>query len=262
MDWQEAPDGLDYSQPSDRERAVRAASKAADILWSTRDRVDEWGKPEMPAHEWMRYYGNRWVDVADESWLKDHPAAWAKCRGAWESSGEHPWVLAVDMALKQDSVAVTRCEHLPDGRIAVSTRIWRAEDNAGRIDHGVVWDYIRGAARGGGFRGVVYDPRFFEVPGRMLEDEGVPTIQFDQSPARMAPACGLTFQLILDGMIVHDGDPDLAAHVKSAVKKQQDRGFTLSKGRSKRHIDAAITLCMGAWVLHEVPDMEPWAEYA
>jgi hypothetical protein len=84
----------------------------------------------------------------------------------------------------------------------------------------------------------------------MLEDEGILAIQFDQSPQRMAPACGLTFDLILDRRIVHDGDPELASHVKSAVKREQDRGFTLSKGRSKRHIDAAITLCMGLWVLH------------
>ena len=255
FDWQEAPDGLNYDNPEDRERAIRAASKAADVLWSTRDRVAEWGKPEMPAHEWMRYYGNRWVDVADESWLKDHPAAWAKCKGQWEASDEHPWVQSVDMALKQDSVAVTRCEKLPDGRIAVTSRIWRAEDNGGRINHAEVWDYVKDRARGSGFRGVVYDPRFFEVPGRLLEDQGIPVIQFDQSPARMAPACGLAFQLILAGSIVHDGDPDLAAHVKAAVKKEQDRGFTLSKGRSKRHIDAAVTVCMGVWILNEVPEI-------
>jgi phage terminase large subunit-like protein len=108
----------------------------------------------------------------------------------------------------------------------------------------------------------VYDPRFFELPGRMLEDEGILTIQFDQSPQRMAPACGLAFDLILEARIVHDGDPELGAHVKAAVKREQDRGFTLSKGKSKRHIDAAITLCMGVWVLNAVPEepaVEPWA---
>jgi phage terminase large subunit-like protein len=108
----------------------------------------------------------------------------------------------------------------------------------------------------------VYDPRFFELPGRLLEDEGILAIQFDQSPQRMAPACGLAFDLIIGGQIVHDGDPELAAHVKAAVKREQDRGFTLSKGKSKRHIDAAITLCMGVWVLNEVPpepELEPFA---
>ncbi|MGH8575596.1 MAG: hypothetical protein ACREXX_13895 [Gammaproteobacteria bacterium] len=255
FDWQEAPDGLNYSDPAQREIAVRAASEAADQLWSTRDRVAAWGKPGMAPHEWIRYFANRWVDVAEESWLKDHPGAWARCRGDWAASNANPWVLVVDMALKQDSVAVARVEKLPDGRIAATSKIWTAAQFPdGRIHHGVVWDYIIEQARGTGFRGVVYDPRFFEVPARMLEDRGIPTIQFDQSPQRMAPACGLTYQLILDQVIVHDGDEDQTAHVTSAVKRPGERGFTLSKGRSKRHIDACVAICMGVWVLHEVPE--------
>lgn len=255
FDWQEAPDGLDYSKPSDRARAVKAASAAADRQWAVRDRVADWGKPDMPAHEWIRYYANRWVDIADDSWLVEHPAAWENCRGTWRSSPGNPWVFAIDMALKHDSVAVDRLEKLADGRIAVTTRIW--EPVGGRIDHYEVFAYVRGNARGAGFRGAVYDPRFFEVPGRMLEEEGILAIQFDQSPQRMAPACGLTLQLMLDGKLVHDGDPKLAGHVKAAVKRQQDRGFTLSKGKSKRHIDAAVAMCMGVWILNGAEKRPP-----
>ncbi|MCK2242155.1 MULTISPECIES: hypothetical protein [unclassified Crossiella] len=257
FDWQEAPAGLDYKLAKDREIAVRAASQAADLQWSVADRVAEWGKPKYPAHEWIRYFANRWVPVTEDSWLKDHPGAWASCEGRWSSSDSNPWVLTVDMALKHDSVAVARVELLPDGRIAVTTTIWTAEKSKdGRINHAVVWDHVKKHARGSGFRGVVYDPRFFEVPARLLEDEGIPVIQFDQTAQRMAPACGLTFDLILAATIVHNGDEDLAAHVLSATKRLQERGFTLSKGRSKRHIDACIAMCMGVWVLHEVPEPE------
>lgn len=255
-DWREAPDDVDYDNPADRERAVRAASGAADILWNVRDRIADWGKPAMPRHEWIRYYANQWVDVAEDSWLRDHPGAWGRCRGEWEPDDANPWVLTVDMALKHDSVAVDRIEALPDGRFAVTTKIWRASESAGRIDHVEVWKYVKDHARGLGFRGVVYDPRFFEVPARMLEDENILAIQFDQSPQRMAPACGLTFELILGGDIVHDGDTELASHVNAAVKRQQERGFTLAKGKSLSHIDACVAMCMGVWVLHEVPEEE------
>ena len=70
----------------------------------------------------------------------------------------------------------------------------------------------------------------------------------------MAPACGHAFELIVAQQIVHDGDPDLAAHVTSAVKREQERGFTLAKGKSRRHIDAAVAMAMGCWVLEQVAD--------
>jgi phage terminase large subunit-like protein len=254
MDWREAPDGLDYKLARQREKAVEAASGAAGVLWNVADRVADWGKPAFPAHEWIRYYANRWVDVAEESWLKDHPGAWGQCKGEWDSEPGNEFVVAVDMALRRDSVAVSRVEKLPDGRFAITTRIW--EPTHAPIDHLDVFNHVRSLATGAGFRGVVYDPRFFELPGRMLEDEGILAIQFDQTIPRMAPACGLTFELIINGRIVHDGDRELTAHVNAAVKREHERGFTLSKGKSKRHIDAAITLCMGVWILHEPVEPE------
>jgi phage terminase large subunit-like protein len=253
FDWRAAPDGLDYADAAARARAVRAASAAADVLWSVTDRVADWGKPQFPPHEWIRYYANRWVDVPEDSWLKDRPGAWSACEGTWEPDPGNPFVIAVDMALRHDSVAVDRIELLPDGRTAVSTRIWTAAPDA-PIDHLDVFGHVRQIAVGPGFRGVVYDPRFFEVPARLLEDSGILVIQFDQTPQRMAPACGLAYELIVNSKVVHDGDPQLARHVKSAAKREQDRGFTLSKGRSKGHIDAAVAMCMGVWVLHEVPE--------
>jgi phage terminase large subunit-like protein len=258
FDWREAPDGLDYRRADHRELAVRAASQAADVLWSVADRVAAWDKPDYPPHEWIRYFANRWVDVAENSWLKDHPAAWGDCRGRWTPDDGNPWVLAVDMALKHDSVAVDRVEALSDGRFAVTSKIWRAAEHDGRIPHDDVWAHIVARAKGLGFRGVVYDPRFFEVPARMLEDRGIVAVEFDQSPQRMAPACGLAFKLILNGQVVHNGDPDLTAHVKAAVAVSQERGgFTLKKARSRGHIDGAVAMCMGVWVLHEVPEPEP-----
>lgn len=261
FDWREAPDGLRYERAADRERAVRAASGAADVLWSVRDRVNDWGKPSMPPHEWIRYYANKWVDVAEESWLKDHPGAWPACQGEWTSDPANRFVVTVDMALRRDSVAVSRIEQLPDDRFAIKSRIWQPA--SGPIDHLDVFNHVRALAAGPGFRGVVYDPRFFELPARVLEDEGIEVVQFDQTVPRMAPACGLAYELIINRRIVHDGDPELAAHVTAAVKREQERGFTLSKGKSKRHIDAAITLCMGVWVLSQPEEeAEAWFFFA
>jgi hypothetical protein len=258
FDWREARDGLDYTSADDRRIAVQDASAAAGVLWDVEGRVREWDNPAVEHHEWIRYYANSWVAVAGDSWLRDHPAAWGKCQGTWTLEGDEPAVLAIDMALKRDSVSVGECTKLADGRTAYTAKIWYPAD--GKIDHLAVFEYIlaRAAELGPRFRGVVYDPRFFELPARQLEEEGLLVIEFSQSPQQMAPACGLAFDAILHQQIVHDGDPEVTRQVLAAVKREAERGFTLSKGRSRVHIDAAITLCMGVDALARLaPKIDP-----
>jgi phage terminase large subunit-like protein len=258
FDWHEGEDG-DFSDPAHRRRAVRAASEAAGVLWDVEARVREWDKPEVEHHEWIRYYANKWVPVSQDSWLRDHPGAWAACKGTWTIAGHEPAVLAVDMALKRDSVSVRELAQLDDGRVATVNRTWYPAD--GKIDHLQVWEYIKGRAGelGRRYRGLVYDPRFFELPARLLEEDGFLVIEFDQSPSNMAPACGMAFDMIINRQIVHSGDPDEARQVNAAVKREQERGFTLSKGRSRIHIDAAVTLCMGVDALARLAKPVNWA---
>ena len=255
VDCFEAPDGLNLADPADRLLAVRAASPAAGILWDEAERVREWDKPELEHHEWIRYYANRWVDVAEDSWMVDHPAAWGACQGGWELNGDEISVIAVDMSLKRDSTAVVECTLLEDGRTAAVARIWNPAD--GKINHKEVFGFIKDRALELRERlaCVTYDPRFFELPARDLEEEEVTVVEFDQWTI-MAQAVGETFEQIIGGRIVHGGDPDFARHVRSAVKKQQERGFTLSKGKSKHKIDAAVALCMGTWMLQQQVDIE------
>lgn len=252
FDHFEAPDGLDYENPADRRIAVMAASKAAGILWDIDARVNDWGKPDMPKHEWIRYYANAWVSQAADSWLTDHPGAWAACKGQWEITGEEPAVLAVDMALKHDTVAVVEVRMLADGRYALTAKVWEPSDR--RIDHREVFEWIgaRATELGGAFQGLVYDPRYFELPARDLEDEGFEVIEMPQSPERMIPAVGLAYEAIVNGQVVHDGNPAFTDQVEAAAKRPGERGFTLSKGRSRRHIDAAVAMCMGLWTLAEL----------
>lgn len=255
VDIFEAPEGLDFDKAEDRAIAVRAASMGADLQWSVADRVAAWLDPTVPHHEWIRYYANCWADLNEDSWLKDHPGSWSKCEGEWTSDPMNPFVIAVDMALKHDSVAVVRVEALPDGRYAATARIWEAKDHGGVIPHDDVWTYIETEARGLGFKCVTYDPRYFEVPARLLEAKNVQVLQFDQTPTRMAPACGATFERIINHMIVHDGDVEFGTHVKGAVAVPQERGgYTLRKSKSKTHIDAAVALAMGTWTLEALLD--------
>jgi Phage Terminase len=121
------------------------------------------------------------------------------------------------------------------------SRVWDAP-KGGVIDHLDVMAYIRRIADEYTLTECAYDPRFFEVPALTLTDEGLNMVEFSQSPERMGPACAQALELIVLGKVAHDGDPVLTAHVSAAVKRENDRGWTLSKGRSKRKIDACIAM--------------------
>jgi phage terminase large subunit-like protein len=256
FDWREAPDGLDYADPGDRRKAVVAASAAAGLLWDVEARVRHWDDPEFGRNEWIRYYGNKWVEVAEDSWLRDHPKAWAGCRGEWDLAGDEPAVLAIDLSLSRDSTAVVEVTRLRDGRVAVTGRIWQPVP--GRlVPHKDVSQHARDRieALGERFRGIVYDPALMAQIAEDIEDAGIVPIEFSQQPGFMAPACGLTFDHIINGVIVHDGDGVLSGQVLAAAKRPfGEKGFTLSKGRSKLKIDGAVAMCMGVWALQQMEE--------
>ena len=261
FDWQEAPDGLDYDTPEDRRRAVIAASAAAGILWDVEGRVREYDKPEVARHEWIRYYANRWVDVAADSWLSEHPAAWGKCQGTWDLAGGEPTVIAIDLSLSRDSTAVVECTQLADGRIAATAKIWWPKPGV-LVPHKDVSSHVltRITDLGERFRGIVYDPALMQQIAEDIEDAGVEPIEFSQAPSFMAPACAATFDAIVGGRLVHDGDADFGTQVKSAAKRpHENRQFTLSKGKSKGKIDAAVALCMGVQGLALIPPKKKWS---
>jgi phage terminase large subunit-like protein len=107
-----------------------------------------------------------------------------------------------------------------------------------------VMEHIRELSRAYSLQAVSYDPHFFDVPAKMLADEGLPMENVPQSPERMTPICGSLLELIKRGEIRHDGDEVLATHVLNAVPRFNERGFTLQKSKSRGHIDGVIALAL------------------
>lgn len=269
FDWQEGEPG-DFEDPEHRRRAVTAASGAAGILWDVEARVREYGTPDMARHEWIRYYANKWVDVSDSSWLKDHPGAWDECKGAWALEGDEPTVLAYDAAVSGDCAAVVEAVELHNGRIAVTARIWWPE--RGLVDTLDIVEYIkdRAAELGERFRAVAYDPAYADSDMRKLESRyGLTVIEFSQQPQSMGPATALGYRLIVGSgpgggdedsedrfagrRLVHDGDTEFGRQVKNGVKHETERYFTLKKQKSQGKIDAAVAMNIAVWTLRELP---------
>jgi phage terminase large subunit-like protein len=136
----------------------------------------------------------------------------------------------------------------------VQSKVWTPEGD--RIDHSAIKQHLRALSRKYMVKRIVADPRYFELIAVELLDEGLPVMDYPQSPERMYPACANAYELIVSNQLIHGGDATLTDHVLSAAQRQTDRGWMLSKGRSKRKIDACIALVMAAWEATRVEQVQ------
>ena len=187
-----------------------------------------------------RYRLNQWVRT-QESWL---PAgAWEQCQDdSLELDVDCPSFVGVDMALKHDSIAVVIVQELPTGRIVCRARIWLPDGDF--VDVAEVEQHIRDLHATYDVREIAYDPAYMQRTAEVLADDGLPMVEFAQSAQRMVPACGTLYEMIVGGRVAHDGAPVFTDQVLSAAPRSTDQGWRLSKGKSKRKIDAAIALAM------------------
>jgi phage terminase large subunit-like protein len=234
--WFGAGDGYDLDDPAQLRQAVLDANPAALDFLDVDAVVAR--SAQIPRFEFERYHLGRWTR-SDESWLP--PGAWAGCRGPVTLDAARPSYVGVDMALKNDSIAVVLVQLDPAGVAHVLPKIW-APSSGANIDVAAVEQYLRELHRQYNVREFAYDPAYFERSAQALADDGLRMIEFPQSRSRMIPACSLAYEQIVAGNVRHDGNPTLTDHVESAVQRVSDQGWTLSKGRSRRKIDASIAL--------------------
>jgi len=241
----EAPEGAAFDDPA----VWAACNPSYGAIQQESFYVDQLTKQPEPS--FRRFYLNQWTRSA-ESWLPS--GAWEACRSTLEIPAGAAVFAAVDAALYHDSTAVTFCAEV-DGRLVVRSKVWTGDQ-----DVADVLAYLRDLADRYRLVRVPYDPRFFDLAARQLQDEGIPMLEVPQSPERMIPICGHAWELIVSKRIAHDGDPILEDHVLSAVQRPGERGWTLSKGRSKRLIDACIAMVLALWEASqpEAAPLEPW----
>ena len=134
------------------------------MFWDVADRVERFFDPKVPKHECIRYFWNRPTDADEESWLEEHPGAWAQ--GARpkikiKAGGEGRCRRGHGPAARQRGRVVGHVRG--DGRTVVRCRFFTAR--AGKIDHLEVWRFITETlAAEFRIQWVAYDPRFFELP--------------------------------------------------------------------------------------------------
>ena len=216
-------------------KAVKAANPFHGI---TVDMLAEKRKsPTMTANHWLRFVCNRPTrDV--ECWLGPNAeAVWGEPE---PYTFENAVYVGVDIALKHDTSAVVAVSRRPDGRYHATCKIWTPTDER-PVDVTDVMQHIRELPN---VESVAFDPRFFDVPAKMLEDEGLPMVEVPQSVDRMTTAVGFLYKAIMGGQITHEADEDFTRQVLNAVPRYNERAFTLAKSKSHGKIDAAVALAL------------------
>jgi phage terminase large subunit-like protein len=105
---------------------------------------------------------------------------------------------------------------------------------------------IRAACRRWQVREIACDPFRWARTYQVLEGEGLPVVEFPQSPARMTPATTRFYEAVVNKGMTQSGDLRLARHIGNAVLKADSRGTRIYKEHkhSKRRIDLAVASVM------------------
>lgn len=154
-------------------------------------------------------------------------------------------VLALDGSFSDDTTALLLATVSPTPHFQ-PLRVWEPTDGE-RIPIAEVEDEIRSAARRFNLIELVCDPFRWARTMQVLEDEGLPVIEFPWSPSRITAATGDLYQACIGGKVSHSGDRTLAAHVAAAIIREDSRGIRIDKrtrSRTARKIDLAACLVM------------------
>lgn len=229
--WYEANPGLGDFQNIEDFRATAAEAKARGA-----------------ENEFRRYRLNQWTGSV-EAWLPF---------GTWERLGPpdadvEPLadgeliILAFDGSFSGDSTAIVACTIDRPVPYLQRMALWEKrdgiDDDTWRVDIAEVEKTIVDLCKVYAVREVACDPYRWQRSMQVLQELGIPIVEYlTTSPARMVRASTLFSDYVRDGMLAHDGDPDLARHVANAKLKTDYKGPRIVKeySSSTRHIDLAI----------------------
>jgi phage terminase large subunit-like protein len=240
FEWWESTGNWDLSDPAQLLSAIVEANPVCDS-WLTPERVAErFRDPEVPMHEAVRYYLNRWA-VAPSRWMAPDP--WDAQRRAITVADGTPIVIGFDGSASRDNTALVamtleghawplgvweRDPHRPDWRVPREAVHARLADAMNRYD----------------VRLLLCDPAGWtaEIEGWAAEFGAERVVVFPQTNERMAPAADRFRAGVVNGEITHSGDPTLTRNVLNAITRETRWGLAIGKDHrdSPRKVDAAV----------------------
>jgi phage terminase large subunit-like protein len=169
---------------------------------------------------------------------------------ALEQPGEIPdgsrVILGFDGSYSGDTTALVAVSIGPRPHIDL-LKVWDPSEHGAdyRVPVLEVEDAIRAACKRYKVAEIVCDPSRWQRSMAVLAGDGLPVVEFPQSPARMEPAVLAMHQAIREQGVTHSGNPVLTRHFINA-RVTNDNGTKLRKDdpKSEKRIDAAVCAVM------------------
>ena len=227
---------------------VRDALIAArgDSTWLDIDRIlAEIRDPTNSESHSRRFYFNQVWSAANEEWLP--VGAWAARQVEATIEPGSDVILGVDGSRTDDSTGVTvvSCTQVPHIDVV---ECWEKppDDDGWRVPIEEVEDTIRAACKRWRVRELVFDPSLWVRTMQALQKEGLPVVEYPNSPERMIPATQRFQTAVNNGLLTQSGDKRLARHVGNVVVRESTRGIRIVKETkwSPRKIDLAVAAVM------------------
>lgn len=237
--WEPRDPNADHRDP----KTQRQANPGYDDLVSAED--FEATVKRTPEPEFRAKRCNQWVASA-QAWLP--LGAWDNCEADIEIGRGAEVCLGFDGSYDNDSTAlvVVSCGEVPHIDVV---ECWEKPTEAAQdwvVPIADVEAAIRQACRRWQVREIVCDPFRWARTYQVLEDEGLPIVEYPQSAARMTPATQRFYEAVMNKGLTQSGDPRLARHIGNAVLKVDARGQRITKEtkKSARKIDLAVASVM------------------
>lgn len=237
MAWWEANAEADHRSPE----TWQLSNPGYDDICSAEDFVSVVRRTEEAEFRTKRC--NQWVS-SQISWLPT--GTWDTCAGETEV-GDKDYILGLDGSFSGDATVVTytTIEDIPQvGIVGAWEKDVSIHDDTWRVDVLEVEETIRQFVKlHPNVKEIACDPYRWTRTMQVLQDEGYPVVEYPSTNARrMVPACSKFYDAVVDGKVVHDGNPLLARHLSNAVVKIDNLGPRIVKENraSQRRIDAAV----------------------
>lgn len=159
-------------------------------------------------------------------------------------------VLALDGSLTDDSTAIVvgTVDKVPHfDKLAVWSK--PRGDDGWRVPVLEVEQAIREACKRWKVREVAFDPYLWTRSAQILAAEGLPMVEFRQSPQRQTAATNDLHGAAMNARFTHSGDETLREHVLNATVKESDKGMRIAK-TSRSRSAGKIDLCTALMMCH------------